>query len=260
MKIPIYQVDAFTSEVFKGNPAAVCPLSQWLSDEIMQKIAMENNLSETAFFIEDKDIFHIRWFTPKAELDLAGHPTLATAHVIMKENKNNLNKITFKTKINDILNVNFKNSLYLMDFPSRSPNPINEIDLITDALGKKPIKVLGHRDVVAIYKNEKDIRSIYPDMEKLKKLNYPAVIVTAPGNNVDFVSRNFAPKLGIPEDPVTGSAHCELIPYWSKILNKKEMIAYQLSERGGKIYCIDKNERVSIGGEAITFLRGEIEL
>ena len=147
-----------------------------------------------------------------------------------------------------------------MDFPSRSPNPINEIDLITDALGKKPIKVLGHRDVVAIYKNEKDIRSIYPDMEKLKKLNYPAVIVTAPGNNVDFVSRNFAPKLGIPEDPVTGSAHCELIPYWSKILNKKEMIAYQLSERGGKIYCIDKNERVSIGGEAITFLRGEIEL
>lgn len=260
MKIPIYQVDAFTSEVFKGNPAAVCPLSQWLSDEIMQKIAMENNLSETAFFIEDKDIFHIRWFTPKAELDLAGHPTLATAHVIMKENINNLSKITFKTKINDILNVNFKNSLYLMDFPSRSPNPINEIDLITDALGKKPIKVLGHRDVVAIYKNEKDIRSIYPDMEKLKKLNYPAVIVTAPGNNVDFVSRNFAPKLGIPEDPVTGSAHCELIPYWSKILNKKEMIAYQLSERGGKIYCIDKNERVSIGGEAITFLRGEIEL
>ena len=141
MKIPIYQVDAFTSEVFKGNPAAVCPLSQWLSDEIMQKIAMENNLSETAFFIEDKDIFHIRWFTPKAELDLAGHPTLATAHVIMKENKNNLSKITFKTKINDILNVNFKNSLYLMDFPSRSPNPINEIDLITDALGKKPINV-----------------------------------------------------------------------------------------------------------------------
>ena len=260
MKIPIYQVDAFTSEVFKGNPAAVCPLSQWLSDEIMQKIAMENNLSETAFFIEDKDIFHIRWFTPKAELDLAGHPTLATAHVIMRENKKKLSKITFKTKINDILNVNFKNSLYLMDFPSRSPNPINEIDLITDALGKKPIKVLGHRDVVAIYKNEKDIRSIYPDMEKLKKLNYPAVIVTAPGDDVDFVSRNFAPKLGIPEDPVTGSAHCELIPYWSKILNKKEMIAYQLSERGGKIYCIDKNERVSIGGEAITFLRGEIEL
>ena len=147
-----------------------------------------------------------------------------------------------------------------MDFPSRTPNPINEIDLIAAALGKKPIKVLGHRDVVAIYKNEEDIKSIYPDMEKLKKLNYPAVIVTAPGDNIDFVSRNFAPKLGIPEDPVTGSAHCELIPYWSKILNKKEMIAYQLSERGGKIYCIDKNERVSIGGEAITFLRGEIEL
>ena len=149
MKIPIYQVDAFTSEIFKGNPAAVCPLNQWLPEITMQKIAMENNLSETAFFIEDKDIFHIRWFTPKAELDLAGHPTLATAHVIMKENKKNLSKITFKTKINDILNVSFKNNLYIMDFPSRTPNPINEIDLIAAALGKKPIKVLGHRDVVA---------------------------------------------------------------------------------------------------------------
>ena len=260
MKIPIFQVDAFASEIFKGNPAAVCPLKKWLPDDIMQKIAMENNLSETAFFIEYKEAFHIRWFTPKAELDLAGHPTLATAHVIMKENKINSNKITFKTKINDTLNVSFKDNLYLMDFPSRPPKQINEINLIAGALGKKPVNILAHRDVVAIYDNEEVIRSIYPDMEKLKKLNYPAVIVTAPGNNSDFVSRNFAPKLGIPEDPVTGSAHCELIPYWSKKLNKKEMIAYQLSERGGKIYCIDKNERVSIGGEAITFFRGEIEL
>ena len=260
MKIPIYQVDAFTSEIFKGNPAAVCPLNEWIPENLMQKIAMENNLSETAFYVEDNGTFYIRWFTPKAELDLAGHPTLATAHVIMKEFKKNKKKITFKTKIKDTLNVIFEDGIYIMDFPSRNPEYKDEIDLFSAALGKKPKKVLAHRDAVIIFNNEQEIKSIYPDMEKLKKLNYPAVIVTAPGDSVDFVSRNFAPKLGIPEDPVTGSAHCELIPYWSKIFNKKNMLAYQLSERGGKIYCVDNNERVSIGGEAITFLRGEIEL
>ena len=260
MKIPIYQVDAFSSEIFKGNPAAVCPLNEWLPDKIMQNIAMENNLSETAFYLEDNDIFHIRWFTPKAELDLAGHPTLATAHIILTEYNKDLKNVTFKTKLNDTLNVILKDNLYLMDFPSRSPKFINEIDQLHDALGIKPMQVLAHRDAIAVYDNEDEIKSIYPDMEKLKQLQYPSVIVTALGNEVDFVSRNFAPKLGIPEDPVTGSAHCELIPYWSKILNKKEMIAYQLSERGGKIFCIDNNQRVNIGGEAVTFLRGEIEI
>ena len=260
MKIPIFQVDAFTSELFKGNPAAVCPLDEWLPDNIMQEIAKENNLSETAFFINKNNLFNIRWFTPVAELDLAGHPTLATAHVIIKELNFKLDKIIFKTKIEDTLTVTHKDNLYIMNFPSRPPKLENNINLVAEALGKKPKTLLRHRDAVAVFDNEEDVRSISPNMEKLKKLDYPAVIVTAPGNKVDFVSRNFAPKLGIPEDPVTGSAHCELIPYWSKILNKKELFAHQISKRGGKIYCTHNQDRVTIGGEAITFLKGEIEI
>tara|TARA_B100001121_G_scaffold299247_1_gene307766 strand:- start:149 stop:931 length:783 start_codon:yes stop_codon:yes gene_type:complete len=260
MKIPIYQVDAFTSEIFKGNPAAICPLSKWLPDEIMQKIAMENNLSETAFYVHEKGCFNIRWFTPKAELDLAGHPTLAAAHVILKEFNYKNKNIIFKTQIKDTLKVTIEENLYIMDFPSRPPINKDEIDILKDALGEKPIETLAHRDALAVYDNEETILSINPDLEKLKKLSYSSVIITAPGKKADFVSRNFAPKLGIPEDPVTGSAHCELIPYWSKKLSKKKMLAYQISDRGGEIHCIDNNERVSIGGEAITFLRGEIDL
>ncbi len=228
MIIPIYQVDAFTSKVFGGNPAAVCPLQEWISDNLMQKIAQENNLSETAFFVKNKNEFDIRWFTPLTELDLAGHPTLATAHVILKELDNNLEKIVFKTKIQDTLTVTHKDNLYFMDFPSRDPSI------------------------------EKNMDS--PSFDKLNMLEYPITIVTAPGNEVDFVSRVFAPKLGIPEDPVTGSAHCELIPYWFKSLKKKEMTAHQISKRGGKLYCTYNGDRVTIGGDAITFLRGKIEI
>ncbi len=260
MKIPIYQVDAFASVIFKGNPAAVCPLKEWLPDQVMQNIAMENNLSETAFFIEDNGIYHIRWFTPKAELDLAGHPTLATAHIILNELDKNINTINFQTKIGDTLKVNLDKNLYIMDFPSRPPKNINEIDILYEALGKKPRELLAHRDLIVIFDNEEEIKSIIPNMSKLMQLSYPSIVISAIGNEVDFVSRNFAPKLGIPEDPVTGSSHCELIPYWSKILNKNEMIAHQLSERGGEIYCGLDNDRVSLGGEAITFLRGEIEI
>ena len=260
MKIPIYQVDAFASVIFKGNPAAVCPLKEWLPDQVMQNIAMENNLSETAFFIEDNGIYHIRWFTPKAELDLAGHPTLATAHIILNELDKNINTINFQTKIGDTLKVNLDKNLYIMDFPSRPPKNINEIEILYEALGKKPRELLAHRDLIVIFDNEEEIKSIIPNMSKLMQLSYPSIVISAIGNEVDFVSRNFAPKLGIPEDPVTGSSHCELIPYWSKILNKNEMIAHQLSERGGEIYCGYNNERVSLGGEAITFLRGEIEI
>ena len=260
MKIPIYQVDAFTSKIFKGNPAAVCPLNEWIDQEIMHNIAQENNLSETAFFVKNDEKFDIRWFTPLSELDLAGHPTLATAHVILKELKINSETLIFKTKINDTLKVIYKDDLYLMDFPSREPEIEKNIDKVAEALGKKPVALYKHRDAVAIFEKEEDIKNIYPNMEKLKNLDYPAVIVTAPGNEVDFVSRNFAPKLGIPEDPVTGSAHCELIPYWSKIFNKKVLIANQISKRGGKLYCTYNGDRVTIGGNAITFLKGEIEI
>jgi len=260
MKIPLYQVDAFTSKIFKGNPAAVCPLKEWIDEGIMQNIAQENNLSETAFFVRNENFFEIRWFTPLAELDLAGHPTLASAHVILKELKINLEKVIFKTKINDALNIIHKNNRYLMDFPSRDPEIDNNIDRVSEALGSRPKELYRHRDAVAIFNTEDEVKSIYPDMEKLKNLDYSSVIVTAKGNNADFVSRNFAPKLGIPEDPVTGSAHCELIPYWSKILNKKELLAHQISKRGGKLYCTHNEDRVTIGGEAVTFLRGEIEI
>ena len=260
MKIPIYQVDAFTSEVFKGNPAAVCPLKEWLPDKIMQEIAKENNLSETAFFISKKDKFDIRWFTPVSELDLAGHPTLATAHVIIKELNFKIDKIIFNTKIKDTLTVTREKNLFIMNFPSRPPEIDNNIELVSEALRKKTMALFRHRDAVAVFENEEDIKSMIPNMEKLEKLDYASVIITAPGRDVDFVSRNFAPKLGIPEDPVTGSAHCELIPYWSKILNKKELLANQISERGGKLYCTHNGDRVTIGGEAVTFLRGEIEI
>ena len=260
MKIPIYQVDAFTSNIFEGNPAAVCPLKEWINENTMQNIAQENNLSETAFFVRRDNNFEIRWFTPLAELDLAGHPTLASAHIILKELSIDLDKLIFRTKINDTLNVTRNDNKYLMDFPSREPEIDNNIDQITEALGSKPKELYRHRDAVAVFDTEEEVKSIYPNMEKLKNLEYPAVIVTARGNNVDFVSRNFAPKLGIPEDPVTGSAHCELIPYWSKVLNKKELLAHQISQRGGKLYCTHNGDRVTIGGEAVTFLRGEIEI
>ncbi len=259
MKIPIYQVDAFTSKIFKGNPAAVCPLKEWLPDQIMQNIAMENNLSETAFFIEEGNKFHIRWFTPKTELDLAGHPTLASAHILINEYKTNYKSLIFETKIGDTLNVSINKNLYLMNFPSRPPKVVDDTRDIYEALGKKPVELLAHRDLIAVFENQNEISSINPDLEKLKKLYYPSVVVTAVGDNSDFVSRNFAPKLGIPEDPVTGSSHCELIPYWSKKLDKKDMIALQISDRGGKIHCTDKNDRVIIGGEAVTFFRGEID-
>tara|TARA_Y100001958_G_scaffold113262_1_gene80450 strand:- start:2268 stop:2951 length:684 start_codon:yes stop_codon:yes gene_type:complete len=226
----------------------------------MQNIAMENNLSETAFFIEDNNIYHIRWFTPKSELDLAGHPTLATAHVLLNELKKENDSIIFKTKLGDTLNVSFNENIYSMDFPSRPPKIINNKNLVYDVLGRMPVELLAHRDLIAVFENQKDIKSINPNLEKLMKLDYPSVVITAKGDESDFVSRNFAPKLGIPEDPVTGSSHCELIPYWSEKLNKKEMIAIQISERGGKIHCVDMNDRVLIGGEAITFFRGEIEL
>ena len=187
MKIPIYQVDAFTSQLFKGNPAAVCPLTKWIPENIMQEIAKENNLSETAFFINKNNTFDIRWFTPVAELDLAGHPTLATAHVIIKELNLRLDKIIFKTKIGDTLTVTLNDNLFIMNFPSRPPELENNLELVAEALGKKPKSLLRHRDALAVFNNEEDIKSISPDMEKLKKLDYPAVIVTAPGDKVDFV-------------------------------------------------------------------------
>lgn len=260
MKIQIFQVDAFADRVFTGNPAAVCPLSEWLSPETMQSIAEENNLAETAFFVPNGDEFDIRWFTPKLEIDLAGHPTLATAHTIFTELEPGRKRVRFNTMGGDVLTVEMEDSVLSMDFPARPPSPANGIAEVAEALGAPPATFLAARDGFAVYEREVEIRALKPDMTKLLAFEYLGVIATAPGDQVDFVSRFFAPGAGVPEDPVTGSAHCELIPYWSERLGKNELRARQLSERGGEIYCSHRGERVTIGGRAVTFMRGEIEL
>ncbi len=259
--IKIYKVDAFTNKLFSGNPAAVCPLDDWLPDAVMQSIALENNLSETAFFIKDKDKFFLRWFTPKVEIDLCGHATLATAHIIYTEMDYQSDNIAFNIKSGDVLNVTRIENKLTMNFPAYDPKIIDQnLDELSDIFGFRPTLFLNSNYGLAVFKNEEEIIKIEPNLNALEKLSYNGIIVTAPGKNVDFVSRFFGPKLGIPEDPVTGGAHCALIPYWSKRLNKKDMIAMQLSKRGGVIYCSHLNDRVNMGGEAITYMQGEILL
>jgi len=257
MKIPIYQIDAFTSKVFSGNPAAVCPLKDWIDDEILQAIAQENNVSETAFFVQTEDIYHIRWFSPLVEIDLCGHATLATAHVLFKHIGISKDKITFRSKSDDLL-VTQKGDLLEMNFPSQPPKEGNIPQDLLDGLGKTPLEVLCSEDYLVVFEQEDDLTALKPDMTKLKKLALRGVIVTAKGSITDFSSRFFAPKLGISEDPVTGSAHCTLTPYWSKKLGKQKLAAHQLSERGGELFCEDCQDRVLISGKAVTYLEGRI--
>ena len=258
MRIPIYQIDAFSSQPFKGNPAAVCPLEDWLPDEVMQSIAMENNLSETAFFVKNEDQYDIRWFAPKIEIDLAGHPTLATAHVIFNEMNHQGDSITFNSKIGDTLDITRKKDIISMNFPSRPPKKIYKKELIEEAIGVEVEEFYENRDGLAVVANEEIVTNLSPSMDKISKLDYIGLIVTSRGENVDFVSRFFAPQIGVPEDPVTGSAHCELIPLWAEKLNKNKLTAKQLSSREGTLYCEYLNDRVIIGGEAVTVLSGEL--
>ena len=260
MRIPIYQIDAFSSQPFKGNPAAVCPLKEWLPDEVMQSIAMENNLSETAFFIKNEDQYDIRWFAPKIEIDLAGHPTLATAHVIFNEMNHQGDRIIFNSKIGDTLDVTRNKDIISMNFPSRPPKKIYKKELIEEAIGVEVEEFYENRDGLAVVANEEIVKNLSPSMDKISKLDYIGLIVTSRGENVDFVSRFFAPQIGVPEDPVTGSAHCELIPLWAEKLNKNKLTAKQLSSREGTLYCEYLNDRVIIGGEAVTVLSGELIL
>jgi PhzF family phenazine biosynthesis protein len=258
-KIRIYQIDAFASEIFSGNPAAVCPLNDWLPDQTMQSIAAENNLSETAFFIHKNEEFFIRWFTPKIEIGLCGHATLASAHVLYSELEFKKDNVEFHTKAGDLLKVTRDNDIISMDFPSHVPKQCDcDLNEIGTALGAKPIAFETAMYGLAIFKNEQEILDLEPNFHAINNLAYDGIIVTAPGNNVDFVSRFFGPKLGIPEDPVTGGAHCSLIPYWSNRLAKNNLIARQLSERGVELYCEQRGDRVRIGGRAITYLRGEL--
>jgi len=259
MKIDLYQIDAFTDAVFKGNPAAVCPLDDWLAEDVMQAIAVENNLSETAFFVSRGDgEYDIRWFTPAAEIDLAGHPTLATAFLILERLEPSRKSVRFHTRIGDVLEVVRDADLLAMDFPARPPAPANDLEGLGAALGAEPTEALGARDAFAVFENAQQVLALKPNMEQVMALPYLGVIATAPGDDCDFVSRFFAPKHGVVEDPVTGSAHCTLIPYWAQRLGKNELHARQISRRGGELFCALKGDRVTIAGRAVLYLEGTI--
>lgn len=261
MTIPIYQADAFTNQLYGGNPAAVCPLTEWLPDETMQKIAAENNLAETAFFVKTPEGYHLRWFTPELEIDLCGHATLATAHILFTELVHNEPAIHFTTEKAGTLIVTRSGDRYTLDFPSRPPYPAELPEGLIGALGlgdKLPKQVLLSRDYFLVYEDEQDILDIVPDHSALAKVDAIGIIVTAPGKTVDFVSRFFAPAAGVAEDPVTGSAHCNLIPYWADLLGKNELHAYQLSARKGELWCEHKGDRALMSGNAVTYLKGEI--
>jgi len=257
MKLPIFQVDAFTSKVFGGNPAAVCPLEQWLPDDVMQQIAIENSVAETAFFIRIDQGFGIRWFTPEIEMDLCGHATLATAHCLVTILNYNKDQIVFETASGD-LTVNVEKEHYKMNFPSRMPVVDILPTTISKSLNIQPKEILKSRDYVLVYENETEIRNIKINRQLFDQINLGpgGVIVTAVGDQCDFVSRFFTPQASILEDPVTGSAHCSLIPFWAHRLNKKQLFAHQVSERLGKLYCEDKGDRVMISGQAKTYAIG----
>jgi len=259
MKIPLYQIDAFSNHIFSGNPAAVCPLKEWLEDSLLQAIAQENNLSETAFFVPEGNGYHIRWFTPVAEVDLCGHATLATAFVIFNYFDTSSSHVSFHSK-SGRLTVVKEEELLSMDFPSQPPVRCEAPKELVDGIGKEPLEVLCSEDYVAVFSSENDIIELNPDMALLKKLDLRGVVVTAQGKNVDFVSRFFAPKFGVNEDPVTGSAHCALTPYWANKLNKNNLHAYQVSQRSGELFCKDDGNRVIISGRAVQFMEGSITI
>ena len=260
MSTPIYYVDAFTDKLFSGNPAAVI-FSQIKDEQLMQKIAAENNLSETAFIREENGIFYIRWFAPLCEIDLCGHATLASAFIFFKYIKPESSLFEVHSQKNGILKVTKKNNLLVLDFPKDSLSKYNKFPTIEEIININPIELYkGRDDVLAIVESEDSVRSLDINFELLNKINARGLIVSARGTKSDFVSRFFAPSAGVNEDPVTGSAHTTLIPYWSNKLGKTSMHAEQLSERGGVLYCEDKNDRVLIGGNAIEYLKGEINI
>lgn len=259
MRIPYYQVDAFSEKRFSGNPAGVCPLSAWPADDLLQQIAAENNLAETAFFVKAGAAFELRWFTPVCEVDLCGHATLASAFVLYAELACAAPEIRFHTRSGELKAVR-RDSMVELDFPARPPRLCPAPGELARGLGRTPREVLRARDFLAVYDSPAEVAALQPDMPLLAQLDSLGVIATAPGEDADFVSRFFAPKAGIPEDPVTGSAHSTLIPFWAGRLNKTEMFARQISRRGGELYCRNAGDRVKIGGRAVIYCRGELEV
>ncbi len=260
MQIKIYQIDAFTNKVFGGNPAAVCPLDKWLGDEVLQKIAMENNLAETAFYVKQGDAYHIRWFTPAVEVDLCGHATLATAHVLFNF-ENYIGKEVIFDSRSGKLRVKRQNELLTLDFPTDDVQEVPLTESLNNCFNYKPAKAFkGKTDYMLVFENESQISSIQPDLRTISQQEGRGIIVTAKGDKVDFVSRFFAPQSGIDEDPVTGSAHTTLTPYWAKTLGKTELSAIQLSARKGHLQCKHLGNRVEISGQAMTYMTGQIEI
>ncbi|UCH47550.1 MAG: PhzF family phenazine biosynthesis protein [Betaproteobacteria bacterium] len=259
MKLQQFQVDAFANRTFEGNPAAVCPLQEWLPDDVMQSIAVENNLSETAFFVPSERGFHLRWFTPVAEVDFCGHATLGSAHVLFSELGYQGQAVVFATRSGE-MSVARDGDLYAMNFPALPPQPCSPPRALVEGLGAKPTEVLAAEDYLAVYDSQTVVQSLSPDFARLCELDLRGVIATALGDKHDFVSRFFGPRLGIDEDPVTGSAHCELTPYWSRRLGKNVLHARQISRRGGDVLCEMAGDRVLLKGGAVTFMVGEIEV
>ena len=255
-----YVVDAFAESIFQGNPAGICIMDHWLTEDLMQKIAFENNLSETAFVVKEGESYHIRWFTPQYEIDLCGHATLASSYIIHQFVEPDLKEIKFSS-LSGELKVKVEEEYFILDFPTRKPEPIQVDQKLEEILGVEIKEAYLSRDVMVVVEDEEVIKGLEPDFEKLS--NYEVgdgVIVTAKSKAYDFVSRCFYPKCGVNEDPVTGSAHCNLIPYWAEKLEKDEMQAKQLSSRGGKLYCKLEGERVKIGGSAVLYMIGNIQI
>ncbi len=259
MKIPLYQIDAFSSRVFGGNPAAVCPLERWFSDDALQSIALENNLSETAFFVGGNSQYEIRWFTPEAEVDLCGHATLATGYVI-SEILGDRSKIINFTSASGELQVNLEKERPSLNFPSRPGIPIECPDLIYKALGHQPSACISATDFMVVLESSHQVQELNPNLDLLKEFDARGVLVTAKGDDCDFVSRCFFPRLGVPEDPVTGSAHCTLAPYWAERLGKQQLHCRQVSKRAGELWCEVLGDRVLISGDCALYLTGEVTL
>ncbi len=258
MAIPVFQVDAFTDHVFGGNPAAVCPLEEWLPAATLQAIAAEHNLSETAYLHRTSaGVYDLRWFTPAVEVDLCGHATLASALVVFEQLEPRLDEVAFDTRSGRLV-VRRLGERLSMDFPARKPIPCDPPHGFETALGAMPEAVLKSRDFVVVFRSEEQVRNLVPDMRLVKQLPSLGLIVTAPGDTVDFVSRFFAPQSGVDEDPVTGSAHSTLVPYWAERLQKRQLHALQVSRRGGELWCEDRGDRVEIAGQAVLYSRGTI--
>ncbi len=263
MRLPLFQVDAFAAEVFRGNPAAVCPLETWLSDTTMQAIAAENNLAETAFLVQTGPAhYHLRWFTPEVEVDLCGHATLAAAAVLYEKVGQPAPQVTFDTRSGPLV-VTRAGDAYMLDLPARRARPLPPDPQVALALGGAPVELWLARDCMAVYGSEVEVRELAPDMARLKTLGVFGFIATAPAQpalspGADFVSRFFAPAAGVPEDPVTGSAHCTLVPYWADRLGKTTLEARQVSHRGGALHCVLDGDRVRLTGRAVFYLEGAI--